>query len=96
MSSIPATPLKLRNGDWGAKAQSADVSAGDTLTITTRSGKSWQARVDRVVWTGDDVAICATSSLDRVPRYSRDECCGYRCPVTGRRCTPSDPCHDCQ
>ena len=22
--------------------------------------------------------------------------CGYPCPVTGRRCTADDPCHDCQ
>lgn len=23
------------------------------------------------------------------------EYCGYPCPVTGRKCTASDPCHDC-
>lgn len=29
-------------------------------------------------------------------RTVRTDCCGYPCPVSGRRCTPSDPCHDCQ
>ena len=29
-------------------------------------------------------------------REVRSDCCGYPCPVSGRRCTPSDPCHDCQ
>lgn len=61
---IAATPAKLKNGNWGARVQSADVREGDTVTITTRAGKSWQAQVELVVWRGDDIAICATSSLD--------------------------------
>lgn len=63
-AAIAATPVKLRSGAWGARVKDA-VSEGDVVTITTRSGKSWDARVTRVVWRGDDVAICATASLDR-------------------------------
>lgn len=96
-----ATPAKLHNGNWGAKVQ-GKVVKGDIVTITTRSGKSWDAIVQRVVWSGEGVCICATESMDRthvrpqVQHSYRRECCGYPCPVTHRRCTSSDPCHDCQ
>ena len=65
MSRIPATPAKLRYGSWGARVSDADVREGDVITITTRSGKSWDARVTRIVWSNDSVAVCATESLDR-------------------------------
>lgn len=35
------------------------------IIIQTKSGKSWQARVERVVWTDGRVSLCATASLDR-------------------------------
>lgn len=70
MNTTTATPTKLRNGSWGART-SAPVSEGDVVTITTKSGKSWEARVERVVWTDGQVAICATESLDRAPSASR-------------------------
>lgn len=65
---IQASPTKLRDGSWGARAQSADVRAGDTVEITTRSGKRWTATVSRVLWSGDGVAIVATESNDRPAR----------------------------
>ena len=68
--TIPATPAKLRDGSWGARAP-RNVQVGQTLTITTRAGKSWDATITRIVWVGDDVALCATESLDR-PRHSRN------------------------
>lgn len=46
---IPATPKKLRSGDWGALAKSESVRKGDTVQITTRSGKTWTATVNKVV-----------------------------------------------
>lgn len=61
-----ATPTKLRSGAWGAKV-AGSVRPGEVVTITTRSGKSWQARVSKVVWSGDGVTIVATQSLDRAP-----------------------------
>lgn len=94
-----ATPAKLQNGTWGARVQSNDVRIGDDVKITTRAGKSWTATVGRVVWSGNGVTLVTTEarSTQRVERrtYSHTSC-GYPCPVTGRRCTPSDPCHDCQ
>lgn len=99
-TAITASPTKLRSGNWGAKIQGAKVREGDTVTITTRSGKSWDAEVVKVVWSGSGVSICATESLDRRPPRRRPlistgESCGYRCPVGGHICTPDHPCHDC-
>lgn len=99
-----ASPIKLRNGDWGAKARGS-VREGDTVQITTKSGKSWVAHVAKVVWTGNGVSICATESRDSGRhgasgrRYSgsSESYCGYPCPVTGRRCCAKNgPCHDCE
>lgn len=56
-----ATPTKLRDGSWGAKV-AGKVAKGDVVTIQARSGKTWQATVSRVVWTGDGVSIVATES----------------------------------
>ena len=72
-TTIHATPCKLRNGSWGART-SAPVAIGDTVTITTRGGKTWDARVTHVVWTGDGVAIVATESLDRPAPRNGDGC----------------------
>ena len=76
-----ATPAKLRDGSWGARVTGA-VAPGDVVTITTRAGKTWQARIMRVVWTGEGVTLCATSSLDdgpprRAARRYRQDCRRY-------------------
>lgn len=91
-----ATPTKLRTGAWGARVPTADVSVGDEITITSRAGKSWQARVSKVVWTGEGQAIVATESLDQPARSSHShrptrgshiERCyhGHTSPVAGCR-----------
>jgi len=88
-----ATPAKLRSGAWGARVQGT-VAEGDVVTITTRAGKSWQARVTRVVWTGEGVAICATESIDRPSRpsspssprtHGHSSGCSRCCYIPGRR-----------
>jgi len=65
-NTFSASPAKLRNGSWGARVQGS-VQAGDVVTITTRSGKSWQAIVTQAIWSGEGVTICATESCDRKP-----------------------------
>lgn len=67
---LNATPTKLRSGAWGARVE-GEPTVGDKVTITTRGGKSWEAEVSRVLWTGDGVALCATKSLDRPARAPR-------------------------
>lgn len=73
-----ATPTKLRSGEWGARVQ-AQCQPGDAIHVTTRSGKSWTARVAKVVWSKDGISIVATESADRKPSAGsarRCESCG--------------------
>lgn len=46
-----ASPAKLQDGSWGARLI-VEVKPGDTVTIQTKSGKSWSAVVDQIVWSG--------------------------------------------
>lgn len=77
---LPATPTKLKNGDWGARVASTNVREGDIVRITTRGGKSWEAEVMKVIWRGEGVSICATSSLPRRSTASRT---GHSAPRSG-------------
>lgn len=73
-----ASPIKLKNGNWGAKAR-GKVREGDMVQITTKAGKTWAARVAKVVWSGNGVSICATenSGGGSRRRASNGECqCG--------------------
>jgi len=86
---IPATPTKLKNGDWGARVASSNVREGDIVRITTRGGKTWEAEVLKVVWSGEGVSICATSR--NIARRSTASRAGHSAPrnsgtPTGCRC----------
>jgi len=104
LKTIPAaSPKKLRSGDWGALAQTDSIKRGDLIRITTKSGKSWEAHVAKVIWTGDGKSIVATESGGGGPRKSGKVECKY-CGCTDRSCVrggacaggPSfDPCFDC-
>lgn len=46
---------------------------------------------------GTEVSGIAAYSAPAGNRSARPRnCCGYPCPVSGRKCTPTDPCHDCR
>jgi hypothetical protein len=96
-TEIPATPAKLRNGNWGARVKGAPVSAGDVVQITTKSGKSWSARVIAIVWSGKGVTLCATESLDRAParstRRARCSCTDPSCECHTGRCMCGRECN---
>ena len=89
-----ATPTKLQNGTWGARVQ-GDVAQGDTVTISTRSGKSWTATVDRVVWSGNGVSIVATSKGASRSAHSRGTWTGCNCGSVTEYSKNSD-CRTCQ
>lgn len=67
---IDASPAKLRDGTWGARALTPEVSEGDTLRVMSKSGKTWEAIVDRVLVRFDDGALVRT----RKPDGDRDGC----------------------
>jgi len=69
-----AKPRKLRDGSWGAAVQDT-VEVGEVIEINTSTGKSWDARVTRIVasGTGDGGtwSLVATEGLDRNTSTSR-------------------------
>jgi len=58
-------PAKLREGGWGAHVNSDKVQPGDSVHLTTKAGKDWDAVVEKVVWTGvdSDGQACALCTL---------------------------------
>lgn len=58
--TLQASPKKLPNGNWGAQIKTDDVAVGDTVTITTRAGKTWDAQVSEIVSHNDGITIVAT------------------------------------
>lgn len=90
-----ATPSRLRSGAWGAKV-AGQVQQGDVVTITTRSGKSWDAVVSRVLWTDGAVSICATetAAAGRPARATRTRT-GCRCGSIEEYAQASD-CPQCE
>ena len=79
-----ATPAKLRDGTWGCRV-AGTPSPGDEVTIVARSGKSWMTRIERVVWQGDDVALCTTARASRSlggDSHGMCESCGEHRAVT--------------
>lgn len=86
---VQAIPKKLRSGDWGAKVEGS-VRQGDTVEIVTRAGKRWTARVAKVVWQGDGIAIVATSSGQserRAPSRGEHRCKNGHDPHPGPCCS---------
>ncbi len=64
--ALQASPIKLYSGEWGARVSGA-ASIGDIVTITTRGGKSWDARVIAVQHASGDATVCSTESLEPRP-----------------------------
>lgn len=88
--AITVSPAKLLNGAWGV-VSTEDLQIGDTVTVRTRGGKTWEAKITAMV--GRDrkgslygTAKCnasssATPSPRRAPRSrsTRTGCdCGSR------------------
>ena len=74
---LTASPIRLRSGEWGARVQGSAVE-GASIKVTTRAGKSWQAFVSRVVWSGSGITIVSTRSLEIAsdhdrPKYRHDD-----------------------
>lgn len=109
-TTTTATYTKLKSGAWGIRVAGA-AKKGDRIAVTKKSGERKVETVTAVVWAGDGVTLCAIDAAAAPGRgmvterqadagYGRGrkvrtDCCGYPCPVTGMRCTPARPCHDC-
>lgn len=100
---MATTYTKLRDGSWGIRSTET-LTAGRGVTVVKKSGECKTETVGKILFAkeGISIATIATTCTERQydagygrGRKVRSACCGYPCPVTGRRCTPDDPCHDC-
>jgi hypothetical protein len=77
-----ATYTKLRNDTWGIRVQGPAVP-GDTVEVTTRAGETKKEVVEKVVWEGDGVTICAIvrteASAPSRPRRGQCACTDAGC-----------------
>lgn len=55
---MAATYTKLRDGSWGVRIDGPAV-AGQTVTVTKKSGESKAETVAAVVWSGNGVSVCS-------------------------------------
>lgn len=81
---------KLKSGAWGVRV-TGQVRAGDKVTVTTKAGKQKTETVERVLWSGGGVSLCAIAGSESPSRYGcggrEGECgsCGSFGPV-GQLC----------
>lgn len=81
------TYARLRNGEWGLRVQGAIPAPGTTLVVAKRDGSTKQEVVEKVVWSGDGVALCAIARVsapeldEHTSGVGAMEVCGY----TGKR-----------
>ena len=64
------TPAKITDGVWGARFQGdthalPDNLKGLTITVRTKSGKSWEATITEVVERSPDLVLVRTQRLDQ-------------------------------
>jgi hypothetical protein len=62
---MPATWTKLKSGAWGIRVTGGAPSSGDTVTVSKKDGTQQSVTVEKVVWTGGDVALCAIEAKPR-------------------------------
>jgi hypothetical protein len=61
-NAIKATYAKLNSGDWGVRVEArlnTKPAAGDTVLVRKASGETKTEAIDRVVWSGSGVHLCA-------------------------------------
>lgn len=58
---LTATPERLSSGEWGAWVQGI-AREGDKIEITTRSGRTWTAKVTQVISSRNGQSLVATST----------------------------------
>jgi hypothetical protein len=83
------TFTKLRSGSWGIKS-TTPVAKGDRVEVAKKSGERQTVTVERVVWSGNGVWLCAIRSE---PRSSGSRHGGrYLCEECGEYVTPGTSC----
>ena len=71
--TLTGSPTKLRDGTWGVRVHdNGSELEGATVTVKTRTGKTWDATISEVVARFEagelPVALCKTEAADRPQR----------------------------
>jgi hypothetical protein len=83
---MSATYTKLKSGEWGVRVQ-GDARVGQVVTVKKRDGTTKTETIEKVVWSGNGISLCAVSRSAK-PAYT---------PRAGRRNNNSSDCDDfCQ
>lgn len=68
---MATTFSKLQNGNWGVRVKgkgATRVMRGDKLTVSKKDGSTKLVTVERVLWAGNDTAICAIAAEPKAPK----------------------------
>lgn len=55
--TVTARPFQLRDGNWGVRVYSGNLSEGDLIEVRPRSGRFYMALVRKVIWQGKSSAL---------------------------------------
>lgn len=94
---MQATYTKLKSGAWGVRVQGA-VTAGQVVTVTKRDGSSRSEMIERVLWSGNNICLCAITSTQRQsrgPSWARDGGAWTGCSMGCRDGAPNPHCRSC-
>lgn len=69
-----ATYQKLRNGDWGVRA-TFPVKAGQFVIVLKRDGSKHRVQIEKVIWSGDGVFLCAIKQAEEGQRRPSGPLC---------------------
>lgn len=93
--AITASPAKLRDGSWGARVPNQTPTVGAVITIRTAGGKTWDAEVAKVIWSGADASIVATRPASARPAATRHSDPVARQAASATRRAGGRACREC-
>jgi len=88
---MEATWTKMRDGAWGVRVPGAPPAAGASVAVVRKDGTVSTVTVDRVVWSGDRVAICRVRSERRTAPAGRAARSDRSCHTDGNCSSVCDP-----
>lgn len=67
---MTATYAKLNTGSWGVRVEGPKPAEGAALTVTKRDGTQKKEVIERVLWSGGGVYLCAIAPKTAAPASS--------------------------
>ncbi|MGH9440200.1 MAG: hypothetical protein ACRD22_20605 [Terriglobia bacterium] len=86
---------KLKNGTWGIRADGV-LTPRQQITVTAKSGRTETVTVERVLWHGNGISLCAVVAKPRANRHQNYHRRCASCGHTEDECSEMDcVCGDC-